>query len=105
MEKNRQRPRRLLVLLPCPFEGHINPMLQLGTILHSKGFSITIVQPQFNSGSVNTLIVLCGVDGWWRSKVGDPAAQIRTRPLKYSDPLPTCLRLTRVQILRPAARP
>ncbi|KAB1200960.1 putative disease resistance protein RGA3 [Morella rubra] len=105
MEKNRQRPRRLLVLLPCPFEGHINPMLQLGTILHSKGFSITIVQPQFNSGSVNTLIVLCGVDGWWRSKVGDPAAQIRTRPLKYSDPLPTCLRLTRGSNPSPSSSP
>ncbi|KAM3739890.1 hypothetical protein ACB098_08G056900 [Castanea mollissima] len=48
MEKNGQRSRRL-VLLPCPFQGHINPMLQLGTILHSKGFSITITHTEFNS--------------------------------------------------------
>ncbi|KAM3739889.1 hypothetical protein ACB098_08G056800 [Castanea mollissima] len=48
MEKNGQRCGQL-VLLPCPFQGHINPMLQLGTTLHSKGFSITIVHTQFNS--------------------------------------------------------
>ncbi|XP_050370085.1 UDP-glucose iridoid glucosyltransferase-like [Argentina anserina] len=40
-----------LVLVPCPYQGHINPMLQLGTFLHSKGFSITIVHTQFNSPS------------------------------------------------------
>ncbi|KAJ9172428.1 hypothetical protein P3X46_015669 [Hevea brasiliensis] len=40
---------RRVVLVPCPFQGHINPMLQLGTILYSKGFFITIVHPQFNS--------------------------------------------------------
>ena len=49
MEKNGQRCGQL-VLLPCPFQGHINPMLQLGNILHSKGFSITIVHTDhFNS--------------------------------------------------------
>ena len=40
---------RRLVLVVFPFQGHINPMLQLATILNSKGFSITIVHPQFNS--------------------------------------------------------
>ncbi|GAV78330.1 UDPGT domain-containing protein, partial [Cephalotus follicularis] len=34
--------------VPCPFQGHINPMFQLGTILHSKGFSITIAHTLFN---------------------------------------------------------
>ncbi|XP_059627481.1 UDP-glucose iridoid glucosyltransferase-like [Cornus florida] len=48
MEKQGQRCNRL-VLVPCPFQGHINPMLQLGAILHSKGFSITIAHTQFNS--------------------------------------------------------
>ncbi|KAI5346505.1 hypothetical protein L3X38_014384 [Prunus dulcis] len=38
-----------LILLPLPFQGHINPMLQLGNLLHSKGFSITIVHTKFNS--------------------------------------------------------
>ncbi|KAM3692038.1 hypothetical protein ACJW31_08G057600 [Castanea mollissima] len=47
MEEQRQRHQRI-VLVPCPFQGHINPMLQLGSILHSKGFSITITHTQFN---------------------------------------------------------
>lgn len=38
-----------LVLFPCPFQGHINPMLQLATLLHSRGFTITIIHTQFNS--------------------------------------------------------
>ncbi|VVA12566.1 PREDICTED: UDP-glycosyltransferase [Prunus dulcis] len=38
-----------LILLPLPFQGHINPMLELGNLLHSKGFSITIVHTKFNS--------------------------------------------------------
>ncbi|XP_052486630.1 UDP-glucose iridoid glucosyltransferase-like isoform X1 [Gossypium raimondii] len=38
-----------LVLVMAPFQGHLTPMLQLATILHSKGFSITIVHPELNS--------------------------------------------------------
>lgn len=41
--------RQRLVLVPAPYQGHINPMLQLGTILHSNGFSITIAHANFNS--------------------------------------------------------
>ncbi|GMI78450.1 UDP-glucosyl transferase 76E2 [Hibiscus trionum] len=37
-----------LVLIPLPFQGHINPMLQLGSILHSKGFAITVLHTAFN---------------------------------------------------------
>ncbi|OMO91146.1 UDP-glucuronosyl/UDP-glucosyltransferase [Corchorus olitorius] len=48
MEKQRVMCRRL-VLVPLPFQGHINPMLQLGSILHSKGFSITVIHTVFNS--------------------------------------------------------
>ncbi|KAL5580891.1 hypothetical protein UlMin_013333 [Ulmus minor] len=48
MRKQTQRSR-LVVLVPCPFQGHISPMLQLGDMLHSKGFSITIVHANFNS--------------------------------------------------------
>ncbi|KAJ4971124.1 hypothetical protein NE237_004223 [Protea cynaroides] len=47
MEQKRRGVR--LVLFPCPLQGHINPMLQLASILHSKGFSITIVHTCFNS--------------------------------------------------------
>ncbi|CAI8616616.1 unnamed protein product [Vicia faba] len=38
-----------LVLIPPPFHGHMTPMLQLATVLHSKGFSITIAHTHFNS--------------------------------------------------------
>ncbi|XVF05417.1 hypothetical protein REPUB_Repub05bG0170100 [Reevesia pubescens] len=48
MEKEPKKVGRLVLVL-YPFQGHINPMLQLATILHSKGFSITIVHPEFNS--------------------------------------------------------
>ncbi|CAN6696053.1 unnamed protein product [Malus baccata var. baccata] len=47
MEKKTQSTR--MVLFPCPYQGHINPMLQLGSFLHSKGFSITVIHTQFNS--------------------------------------------------------
>ncbi|KAK4482291.1 hypothetical protein RD792_009443, partial [Penstemon davidsonii] len=42
-----KRPRVLLV--PFPLQGHITPMLQLGTILHAKGISVTVLHPDFNS--------------------------------------------------------
>lgn len=53
MEKQGLRCRRV-VLVPCPFQGHINPMLRLGTILHSKGFSITVAHTQFSSLNTHT---------------------------------------------------
>ncbi|KAM5583469.1 UDP-glycosyltransferase 76E2 [Rosa sericea] len=52
MEMQKRTPRgQRLVLVPTPYQGHINPMLQLGTFLHSKGFSITIIHTHFNSPS------------------------------------------------------
>jgi hypothetical protein len=48
MEKEGKRRLRV-VLVPGPFQGHITPMLQLGSILHSNGFSITVVHAQYNS--------------------------------------------------------
>ncbi|KAI3519999.1 hypothetical protein L1887_09220 [Cichorium endivia] len=41
--------RRRIILFPLPFQGHINPMLQLANILHTQGFHITIIHTQFNS--------------------------------------------------------
>ncbi|XP_071716199.1 UDP-glycosyltransferase 76H1-like [Rutidosis leptorrhynchoides] len=38
-----------LVLVASPFQGHMTPMLQLGNLLHSKGFSITIAHTKLNS--------------------------------------------------------
>ena len=43
----------ILLLFPLPLQGHINPMLQLANILHSKGFSITIIQTSFNSPNIS----------------------------------------------------
>ncbi|EXC07559.1 UDP-glycosyltransferase 76F1 [Morus notabilis] len=44
-----QRKGRRLVLFPLPLQGHINPTLDLANILHSKGFSITLIHTNFNS--------------------------------------------------------
>ncbi|XP_057474113.1 UDP-glucose iridoid glucosyltransferase-like [Actinidia eriantha] len=41
--------KRRLVLVPCPLQGHLSPMLDLATTLHSKGFFITVAHTQFNS--------------------------------------------------------
>ncbi|KAI3721157.1 hypothetical protein L2E82_32162 [Cichorium intybus] len=41
--------RRRIVLFPLPFQGHINPMLQLANILHTQGFEITIIHTDYNS--------------------------------------------------------
>ncbi|XP_073142382.1 UDP-glucose iridoid glucosyltransferase-like [Henckelia pumila] len=38
-----------VVLVPFPFQGHITPMLQLGWLLHSKGFSVVVSHTQFNA--------------------------------------------------------
>ncbi|KAI3685311.1 hypothetical protein L6452_34553 [Arctium lappa] len=36
------------VCIPFPAQGHINPMLKLAKILHSRGFYITFVNTEFN---------------------------------------------------------
>ncbi|XP_057804594.1 LOW QUALITY PROTEIN: UDP-glycosyltransferase 76B1-like [Salvia miltiorrhiza] len=38
-----------IVVFPLPFQGHINPMLQLASILHSRGFLISVVHTLYNS--------------------------------------------------------
>ncbi|GAB2274424.1 hypothetical protein Dimus_009193 [Dionaea muscipula] len=45
----RCRHRRRVVLVVLPIQGHINPMMELAKILHSRGFPITIAHPEFNS--------------------------------------------------------
>ncbi|XP_017622576.1 linamarin synthase 2-like [Gossypium arboreum] len=35
------------VCLPSPAQGHINPMMQLAKLLHSRGFHITFVNTEF----------------------------------------------------------
>ncbi|VAI80572.1 unnamed protein product [Triticum turgidum subsp. durum] len=40
------RDRRRVVLLPLPYQGHINPMLRLAAALHSRGLAVTILHPE-----------------------------------------------------------
>lgn len=47
------RNGRGVILFPLPFQGHINPMLHLASILYSKGFSVTIIHTEFNLSSTN----------------------------------------------------
>ncbi|XP_057954728.1 UDP-glucose iridoid glucosyltransferase-like [Malania oleifera] len=47
-ESGGQGRRRRVVLVPFPAQGHINPMLHLGTMLHSRGFSITLAHTLYN---------------------------------------------------------
>ncbi|XP_023511546.1 7-deoxyloganetin glucosyltransferase-like [Cucurbita pepo subsp. pepo] len=34
--------------IPCPAQGHINPMLSLANLLHHRGFHITFVNTEYN---------------------------------------------------------
>ncbi|KAG5512740.1 hypothetical protein RHGRI_038848 [Rhododendron griersonianum] len=36
------------VCIPAPAQGHINPMLKVAKLLHSKGFHITFVNTEYN---------------------------------------------------------
>nr|AKA44584.1 UGTPg38 [Panax ginseng] len=49
MENQGLRKCLHVVLVPAPLQGHISPMLQLGDVLHSKGFSIIVAHTIFNS--------------------------------------------------------
>ncbi|KAL1827510.1 hypothetical protein DCAR_0206661 [Daucus carota subsp. sativus] len=48
MEKQEDRRPHRLVLVLFPLQGHTTPMLQLGSLLYSRGFSITIAHTSFN---------------------------------------------------------
>ncbi|CAN6222826.1 unnamed protein product [Urochloa humidicola] len=43
------RPRRRVVVFPLPFQGHINPMLQLADALHDRGLAVTVLHTAFNA--------------------------------------------------------
>lgn len=49
MENQKLPSRPSVVIVPFPFQGHLSPMLQLGTALHSRGFSIIIAHTIYNS--------------------------------------------------------
>ncbi|WMV52257.1 hypothetical protein MTR67_045642 [Solanum verrucosum] len=41
--------KQSVVLVPCPYQGHLTPMLQLGSILYSQGFSVIVAHTQYNA--------------------------------------------------------
>ncbi|KAL1207964.1 UDP-glycosyltransferase 76F1 [Cardamine amara subsp. amara] len=43
-----ERKGRKIIMFPLPFQGHLNPMIQLARIFHNLGFSITILHTSFN---------------------------------------------------------
>ncbi|KAL9231804.1 hypothetical protein vseg_006977 [Gypsophila vaccaria] len=49
-----QPKKQHVVCIPCPAQGHINPMTKLAKLLHSKGFHITFVHTEFNFSRLST---------------------------------------------------
>lgn len=43
-----QKKKAHAVCVPFPAQGHINPMLKLAILLHSRGFRITFVNTEYN---------------------------------------------------------
>ncbi|KAL6650406.1 hypothetical protein ACP70R_009331 [Stipagrostis hirtigluma subsp. patula] len=41
--------RRRVLMFPLPFQGHINPMLQLAGVLHARGLAVTVLHTHFNA--------------------------------------------------------
>ncbi|XP_073127626.1 UDP-glycosyltransferase 76B1-like [Henckelia pumila] len=48
-DRSKSSKTRRIILFPMPFQGHMNPMMQLANILHSKGFTISILHHPYNS--------------------------------------------------------
>ncbi|KAK9061113.1 hypothetical protein SSX86_018293 [Deinandra increscens subsp. villosa] len=91
--------RKTIVLFPLPFQGHINPMLQLANILHTHGFKITVIHAQYNSPnpSNHPHFTFIPIDEGF-SKIADQAATNRdgTYFMRYLnescvDPFRDCL--------------
>ncbi|KAK6940170.1 hypothetical protein RJ641_029701 [Dillenia turbinata] len=48
MDSLLQETKPHAVCLPFPAQGHVNPMLKVAKLLHSKGFHITFVNSEYN---------------------------------------------------------
>ncbi|XP_044345792.1 DIMBOA UDP-glucosyltransferase BX8-like [Triticum aestivum] len=42
-------PGRRVLMFPLPFQGHLNPMLQLADVLHARGLRVTLFHAAFNA--------------------------------------------------------
>lgn len=88
--------RRRLVLFPLPFQGHINPMIQLAHILHSKGFSISIIHTKFNFPDPSnypdfTFHLISDAFSETETPLSDPILVIKTLISTISQPFYHCL--------------
>lgn len=87
-----------LLLFPIPLQGHINPMLQLANILHSRGFFITIIHTLFNSPNPSAYphftfhpIPFSLSQSEAQSSTLDIVAFLATLNAKYAAPFRDCL--------------
>ncbi|KAK9699181.1 hypothetical protein RND81_08G158000 [Saponaria officinalis] len=53
-----------VVCIPCPAQGHINPMTKLAKLLHSKGVHITFIHTEFNFTRLSTAKAVQQTDGF-----------------------------------------
>ncbi|KAK9218712.1 hypothetical protein WN943_007349 [Citrus x changshan-huyou] len=79
------RNGRRVILFPLPFQGHINPMLQLGSILYSEGFSITIIHTTLNSPNS------CNYPHFEFCSFSDDGFSETYQPSKVADDIPALL--------------
>ncbi|MQL72686.1 hypothetical protein Taro_005032 [Colocasia esculenta] len=94
------------VMVPCPTPGHINPMLHLAKLLHSRGFRITFVITQYNHhrllsfGAPDPLLGFAGVDGFRVEAIPDGLPLSGREGMQYIKDLAVSLRKDFVVHLR-----
>ncbi|MQM07447.1 hypothetical protein Taro_040287, partial [Colocasia esculenta] len=94
------------VMVPCPTPGHINPMLHLAKLLHSRGFRISFVITQYNnhrllsSGAPDPLLGFAGVDGFRVEAIPDGLPLSGREGMQYIKDLAVSLRRDFVVHLR-----
>jgi hypothetical protein len=48
-QQQHQAAARRVLVFPLPFQGHINPTLQLADVLHGRGLAVTVLHTRFNA--------------------------------------------------------